>query len=263
MRFSTTLAVVAAVASSTTMAITCGNPISSGILHIVKNGAEKIPLTFRQDGAAGWSLISSPDGSQDSVSIVPCNSTFIGAPGTKVNGSTVTVSGKITAHGWCLTREPTTGQLKLGACAGGEDAGLLDQFFGVDLVYHEGDEATGSDRPLKFKKTGVYDHLAGGLVYGEFAVMNFLRSHADSAIRNDGEASQHLAAHILLHRVKTWNMHGRFYDEVPQVHDADTLIDVQNNVYTLILHVDSPDHELRKKQSTVVIDDVIPLPAKG
>jgi len=247
MRFTTTIALVAAVVSSTTMAITCDKPISYGILHIVKNGAEKIPLTFRQDGAAGWSLVSSPDGSQDMVGVVPCNSTFIGAPGTKVNGNIVTVSGKITAHGWCLTREPTTGQLKLGACAGGEDAGLLDQFFGVDLGYHEGDEATGSDRALKFKKPGVYDHLAGGLVYGEFAFVICIEAHTKVVTRDNREASELLAAHFLVHRVKTGHVCPPSTTMTHEMHDADILMDVSNDVIaldTLMFHVEFSDDEL-------------------
>lgn len=170
MRSSTLFALAATFVTSFAATITCDQPISNGILHMRKNGisGEQIPLTVGSDGARD-AVITSLDGSQVTVDIVPCNSTFIGAPGIQIppGRGVVVVTGKISALGRCLTRDPSTQQVILGRCLGEDDETQHLQFWQVDLVYHEGQEATGSDRPIFFKKTGLYHHLANSKLYGE------------------------------------------------------------------------------------------------
>ena len=104
------------------------------------------------------------------VQIVPCSSTRIGKPATQVSPdkSAVTVYGKIKSGGKCLARVAADQGVKLVACANEDGVAQDAQFWTVVLVYHPGDEATGSGRHVSFVKGGYYHHLASGKFYGAY-----------------------------------------------------------------------------------------------
>ncbi|KAH7097102.1 hypothetical protein BKA62DRAFT_833519 [Auriculariales sp. MPI-PUGE-AT-0066] len=163
MRAFTTVALASIIAAAQAADITCSNAVSDGILNIYKNSltGQMIPLTFDASGG----LVSGT--SQNIVEIVGCTSTYIGKPATTVSADkrTITVNGKVRSGSNCLSRVPSDGHLALVACVDTDNSAQDNQFWSIDLVYHEGDQATGSDETLKFVKSGYYNHYTGGKVY--------------------------------------------------------------------------------------------------
>jgi len=160
---------ITAVTAATTFALSAQavvqtSVLSSGVLSIWKNAIGTGQETLLTPDASG-ALVASTSG-QLSFSFNAVDNGTIVFPGSS---EIVVIKGRIgdSAGNNCLTRNSTTGALAVKPCIANDAGAEAQQLWQTTLVYHENDEATGSDREIVPYWKGTYTHLAGGKVYRE------------------------------------------------------------------------------------------------
>jgi len=159
---------ITAVTAATTFALSAQavvqtSVLSSGGLSIWKNAIGTGQETLLTPDASGALVASTTV--QLSFSFNAVDNGTIVFPGSS---EIVITKGRIGDYAGndCLTCDAASGALAVKPCIA-NDAGAEAQLWQTTLVYHENDEATGSNREIVPYKKGTYTHLAGGKVYRE------------------------------------------------------------------------------------------------